>query len=170
MSLQLRNRPPSVPVGRILVTRVMVPVMAYRLVGALVASVSLVALVSSADARSGAAPGVAGAAPARPVVAQTPIARAPFRHHNGRGFGGLWPSVGGYGYYDGTPYGVPAIDVTQPSNVHYTYTYDVPWDWVHRYPPNVVPSDRPYAPSCTTEPVSVPGRGGEHVVNVTRCY
>ena len=98
------------------------------------------------------------------------MARAPFRHHNRGGFGGYWPAAGGYGYYDGTPYGAPAIDVTQPSNFHYTYTYDVPWDWTHRFPPNVVPSDRPYVQSCTTEPVTVPGRSGEHVVNVTRCY
>jgi hypothetical protein len=144
--------------------------MAYRMVGALVASVSLVALAGGAEARSGAAHAVAGAAGARPIVAQAPIARTPFRHRNRGGFGGLWPAAGGYGYYDGTPYGAPAIDVTQPSNVHYTYTYDVPWDWAHRFPPNVVPSDRPYTQSCTTEPVTVPGRAGERVVNVMRCY
>ena len=147
----------------------MVRVMAYRLVATLVASVSFVALAGSAEARSGVAPAIAGAAPVRPV-AQAPVVRPPFRHRNRTGFGGLWPTVGGYGYYDGTPYGTPAIDVTQPSNIHYTYTYDVPWDWAHRFPPNVVPSDRPYAQSCTTEPVTVPGRSGDHVVNVTRCY
>jgi hypothetical protein len=151
----------------------MVRVMAYRLVGALVAAMSFVALGGGAEealARSGGAPGVAGAAGARPIVARAPMARAPFRHHHGRGFGSLWPAVGGYSYYDGTPYNAPAIDVTQPSNIHYTYTYDVPWDWAHRFPPNVVPSDRPYAPSCTNEVVTVPGRSGEHTVNVTRCY
>jgi hypothetical protein len=75
------------------------------------------------------------------------------------------------GYYDGaSSYGAPMIDVTQPSNIHYTYTYDVPWDWTHRFPPNVVPSDRPYVPGCTNEVVTVPGRAGEHTVNVTRCY
>ena len=63
--------------------------------------------------------------------------------------------------------------VTPPasSDVHYTYTYEAPWDWAHRNPPNVAPSDRPYVPGCTSEPVKVPGsKGGEHVVNVTRCY
>jgi len=63
--------------------------------------------------------------------------------------------------------------VTPPasSDVHYTYTYEAPWDWAHRNPPNVAPSDRPYVPGCTSEPVKVPGRnGGEQVVNVTRCY
>ena len=96
------------------------------------------------------------------------IVRPPFRHHGRNAFGGFWPTAGGY--YDGASYGAPVIDVTQPSNVHYTYTYDVPWDWAHRYPPAVVPSDRPYAPSCTTEVVTVPGRGGDQTVNVTRCY
>lgn len=145
--------------------------MTYRMVGALVAAVGFVTLAGGAEqsfARSGAAPGVAGAAAARPA-GPAPMVRAPFRHHHNRNtFGGFWPTAGGY--YDGAPYGVPAIDVTQPSNVHYTYTYDVPWDWTHRFPPNVVPSDRPYAPSCTTEAVTVPGRAGEHTVNVTRCY
>jgi hypothetical protein len=149
----------------------MVRVMTFRMVGALVASLGFVALAGSANeaaARSG-APAVAGAAGARPVAAHAPIGR-PFRHHHGRsGFGGFWPTAGGY--YDGASYGgAPVIDVTQPSNVHYTYTYDVPWDWAHRYPPAVVPSDRPYAPSCTTEVVTVPGRGGDRTVNVTRCY
>jgi len=63
--------------------------------------------------------------------------------------------------------------VTPPtsSDVHYTYTYEAPWDWAHRNPPNVAPSDRPYVPGCTSEPVKVPGRnGGEYVVNVTRCF
>ena len=53
----------------------------------------------------------------------------------------------------------------------YTYTYDVPWDWAHRYPPMVAPSDRPYVSSCPAETVTVPGRGGrEQTVNITRCY
>ncbi len=150
----------------------MVRIMAYRLVGALVASVSLVALVLVADesfARSGAAPAFAGAAGARPAAAHAPMAARPFRHHHGaRGFGGFWPTVGGYD--DGAAYGAPVIDVTQPSNIHYTYTYDVPWDSVHRFPPMVAPSDRPYIQSCATETVTVPGRTGEHTVNVMRCY
>ena len=27
-------------------------------------------------------------------------------------------------------------------DIRYTTTYDVPWDWAHRYPPNVAPSER----------------------------
>ena len=57
------------------------------------------------------------------------------------------------------------------NDVHYTYKYDVPWDWAHRYPPNVVPSDRPYVSSCPTEIVKVPDNNGqEQTVNITRCY
>lgn len=97
-----------------------------------------------------------------------PIAPHAFRNHRG-----FFPGAGGF-YYgpDGTPV---ATDIAPPSStsqdIRYTYTYDVPWDWAHRYPPNVVPSDRPYVSSCTNEPVKVPGsRGGEQIVNVTRCY
>ncbi len=66
------------------------------------------------------------------------------------------------------------LDLAPPpasSDTRYTYTYDVPWDWVHRFPPNVTPSDRPYVQSCPSESVTVPGRGGtEQTVNVMRCY
>ena len=58
----------------------------------------------------------------------------------------------------------------QSGDVHYTTTYDVPWDWAHRFPPAVAPSDRPYVPSCPTETVTVPGRNGQQTVNVTRCF
>ena len=65
------------------------------------------------------------------------------------------------------------VDGTPPvrGDVHYTYTYDVPWDWAHRYPPAVTPSARPYVPSCPTEAVAVEGRGGqEQTISIMRCY
>ena len=80
---------------------------------------------------------------------------------------------GGAFFNDGAAYSEPFADAGQPvtNDVRYTYTYDVPWDWAHRFPPNVAPSDRPYVPSCPTEQVTVPGRaGGEHTVNIMRCY
>ena len=91
-----------------------------------------------------------------------------FRQHR-RNFVG--PIVGGYYGADGAP----LLDAPQlqkaPNDVRYTYTYDVPWDWAHRYPPNVTPSERPYVPGCGNETVTVPGRGGrEQTINVTRCY
>lgn len=99
-----------------------------------------------------------------------PVAHG-FRHHR-RFFGGaFWPGDYGYGAYPlgGEPY----VDGTQPasSDVHYTTTYDVPWDWAHRFPPNVTPSDKPYVSSCPVETVATTGRdGSEHTVNVMRCY
>ncbi len=103
---------------------------------------------------------------------------APFiaRHHLHRNIGGaFWPGVGddyygGYGTTDGGPY---AAVTTQPvyEGPRYTCTYDIPWDWAHRCPPTVAPSDKPYAPSCPTEVMKFPGRNGtEQTVNVTRCY
>lgn len=85
--------------------------------------------------------------------------------------GGFWPTAGGYFY--GDPNGEPMADVPPPgsSELHYTYKYDVPWDWAHRFPPAVTPSDRPYVSSCPAEIVTVPGRGGrEQTVSIMRCY
>jgi hypothetical protein len=113
----------------------------------------------------------AAAPPATARPSMTPGAR--FRGHSNR-FNNpwvYWPGGGGF-FNDGAAYSEPFVDAGQPvaSDVRYTYTYDVPWDWAHRFPPNVVPSDRPYVSSCPTEQVTVPGRGGEHTVNITRCY
>jgi hypothetical protein len=52
---------------------------------------------------------------------------------------------------------------------HVTYTYDVPWDAVHRYPRPL----KPYAAAqgCHAEHVTVPRHsGGTQGVNIVRCY
>jgi hypothetical protein len=149
--------------------------MTHRMYGAFIASLSVAALMLGANetiARPGAAP---GAAPAAGFAAPHPMFRPPgaqaFRHHHRRGnVGPFWPGTGGF--YDGSPIGEALVDGGQPAsgNFHYTYSYDVPWDWTHRYP-LTLPSDRPYVPSCATETVTVPARGGsETAVNVMRCY
>jgi hypothetical protein len=140
--------------------------MTLRLSRISIGSLSAVALLlaaPAASARSGAA-AAHGFAAAHPGI-HSSVGRS-FRHRHG---GALWP---GYGYDYGSDGGPLAEVPPPPSNdVHYTYTYDVPWDWAHRYPPNVVPSDRPYVPGCTAEAVTVPGHGGgSQTVNVTRCY
>jgi len=145
--------------------------MTYRMYGAFIASLSAVAFMLSANqtfARSGAAHG-GGFTPTHstfhPHVAQS------FRHHRRNDGGTFWPADGAYDY--GPSNGEPTVEGTPPASgdIHTTYTYDVPWDWAHRYPPAVTPSDRPYVPSCPTEAVTVPGRDGtEKTVNVTRCY
>lgn len=143
--------------------------------GALLASLSAAALLlspSDSFARpGGAAPHGMVTAAAPPAAARPPIAPGARFHRRNSSFV-YWPGGGGF-FYDGATYSEPFADAGQPvtNDVRYTYTYDVPWDWAHRFPPNVVPSDRPYVPSCPTESVTVPGRGGgEHTVNIMRCY
>ena len=149
--------------------------MMSRSKGALLASLSAAALLlpaSDSFARpGGAAPHGIVAAAAPPAAVRPPMAPgARFRGRNNRFV--YWPGGGAF-FNDGAGYSEPFADAGQPvtNDVRYTYTYDVPWDWAHRFPPNVVPSDRPYVPSCPTESVTVPGRGGgEHTVNIMRCY
>jgi hypothetical protein len=145
--------------------------MTYRMHSALVASLSAVALLLAANqtfARSGAAHGggfTSTHSAFHPRVAQS------LRHHRRNNDGTFWPAAAAYDY--GPSNGEPVVEGTPPASgdIHTTYTYDVPWDWAHRYPPAVTPSDRPYVPSCPTEAVTVPGRDGtEKTINVTRCY
>ncbi|MCK1733552.1 hypothetical protein IVA79_06160 [Bradyrhizobium sp. 138] len=146
--------------------------MTYRMHGALLASLSAAALLltpgDSFARAGGAAPHGVTAGPSG-AMARAPIGARFHRRSNPWVY---WPGGGGF-FYDGAGYSQPFVDTNQPvsTDVRYTYTYDVPWDWTHRFPPNVVPSDRPYVPSCPTERVTVPGRGGsEHTVNIMRCY
>ena len=152
------------------VTNELVRVMAYRMYRAVIASLGVVALMLAANetfARSGAAHG--GGFASTHSTSHPSWARS-LRHHRRNNVGTHWPALGGFFY--GPSNGEPLVDATQPSgDVHYTYTYDVPWDWAHRYPPNVIPSDRPYVPSCPAETVTVPGHGGqEQTVSIMRCY
>lgn len=135
--------------------------------GAFIASLSVAALMLSANeasARSGAAH-PAGVAPMHPRPAVAHL----LRHHRRNNLGAFWPADG---FFYGPSNGEPMAGLTQPSgDIHYTYTYDVPWDWAHRYPPAVAPSERPYVPSCPAETVTVPGRNGsEQTVSIMRCY
>jgi hypothetical protein len=146
--------------------------MTNRMYRALIASLSLVALTLVANEAS--ADRAGSAAPARGAFASVPrppVAHS-FRHHRGHRFfgGAFWPGDGFYGPVDGEPIAnVPPQP--QSNDVNYTYKYDVPWDWAHRFPPNVTPSDRPYVSSCPAETVTVPGHDGlDHTVNITRCY
>ena len=145
--------------------------MTHRIHVAFIASIGLVALMlpkNETSARPGAAPHAAFT-PGHPVF-HRPFAPG-FRHRGRNNFGAFfWP---GYGDDYGPSYGTPleAVPQAMPSDVHYSYTYDVPWDWVHRYPPNVTPSDKPYVSSCPEETVKVPGRDGtERTVSIMRCY
>lgn len=131
-------------------------------------AVALMFTTSETFAGSGSAHG-AGVAATRAIA--HPIGARAFRQHHRRNFIGPVAPFYGPDVYGSD--GAPLVDATQPptNDVRYTYTYDVPWDWAHRFPPNVVPSDRPYVSSCAAETVTVPGRYGiEQTVNITRCY
>ena len=128
-----------------------------------------VAAIIAFPAETFAAAGPAHGAGSRHPAFRSPASRS--LHHHGRNAGGIfWP--GDDGYY-GPSGGDPGVDVAPagPADVHHTYTYDVPWDWAHRYPPAVAPSDRAYVPQCPSQIVTVPGHGGtEQTVNIVRCY
>lgn len=153
------------------VTNELVRAMTHRMYGAFIASLSVVALMLAANetfARSGAVH--RGGFISTHSISRVPVARS-LRHHRRNHVGTLLPAVGDSFY--GPSNGEPLVGATQPmsGDVHYTYTYDVPWDWAHRYPPAVTPSERPYVPSCPAETVTVPGRdGSEQTVSIMRCY
>jgi hypothetical protein len=147
--------------------------MMYRVSGALVAAIGAVTLLLAANAavaRSGAV-AHAGFTAAHPHAASRPAIAHALRHHRRNGVDGF-----GLGWGDDYSYGpaggaVPEDAQAAVPELRATCTYDVPWDWVHRCPPAVAPSEHAYAPSCTNEAVTVPGRDGkESTVNVTRCY
>jgi hypothetical protein len=135
--------------------------------GALAGSVAVIALMFAGNetlARSGGTHG-GGFASAR-AIPHSPFG---WPRHRGNFGNAYWPA----GYYDGPSGGEAVTEVPTPlsNDVRYTYSYDVPWDWAHRYPPNVVPSDRAYVTQCPAETVTVPGAGGkDHTVNIVRCY
>ena len=145
----------------------MVRAMTSKKYSALIISLSAVALMLATGEASARMTGSRGGMTAPHAFGHRPFVHG-FRHHGP--FGPVvWPGDGGYD----SAYGQAPVDITPPTSndVHYTYTYDVPWDWAHRLPPQVAPSDRPYVPSCSVEGVTVPGSNGEaHTINVTRCY
>lgn len=145
----------------------MVRAMTSKKYSALITSLSAIALMLATGEASARMAGSRGGTTAPHMMGHRPFVHA-FRHR-----GPLGPIVWPGDYGADSAYGQAPADVTPPASndVHYTYTYDVPWDWAHRLPPQVAPSDRPYVPSCSVEGVTVPGSNGEeHTVNVTRCY
>jgi hypothetical protein len=139
----------------------------YRTFIAVLGAVVLMPVATEAFAGSGVGPRGAFAS-TRPI---SPRGAHSFRHRGRNFVGPFWSGIDGSFY--GSPYGEPLVGAVPPgsNDVQYTYKYDVPWDWAHRFPPNVVPSDRPYVPGCNTETVKVPDNSGqEQAVNITRCY
>lgn len=150
----------------------LVRAMTYKMYGAVIASLSAIALMLAANETSAASGAGHRGGFISTHSSHRSVAQSLRRHFRGNRDNAIfWPTD--EGYFDGSSDGAPLADVTQPNsaNVHYTTTYDVPWDWAHRFPPDVTPSNRPYVPSCPTEAVTVPGHDGrEQTVSVTRCF
>src|ERR1700760_4604540 len=150
----------------------LVRIMTYRKLAALAAvgAIALAFTTNETVARTG---GVGVAAAPRTVAPVRPLPHAVhgFRNRNRFNGGFYWPGYGdAYGAYapTGEPIAAPLKGpLSGPDEVRYTTIQDVPWDWAHRFPPNVTPSDRPYVPGCGSESVDV---GGGKTVNVIRCY
>jgi hypothetical protein len=137
----------------------------YRVFIASLGVATIILLPSETFAAAGPAHGAGSRHPGfRPLASRS-------LHHHGRNAAGVfWP--GDEGYY-GPSGGEGEVGVAQPgtADIHHTYTYDVPWDWAHRYPPAVAPSDRAYVPECPSQTVTVPGHDGtDQTVNIVRCY
>jgi hypothetical protein len=138
-------------------------------------SVALTLAPSESFGRSGAGLGVKSASTNsafRPSAARSSV-HANFssrRDHGQRNVGwAFWATAGGF-------YGInqnlqpsdfePNVDVVRSISEHVAYTYDVPWDAVHRYLPGVR-----YASGCRSQTVTVPRGGGKkQSVNIVRCY
>lgn len=148
--------------------------MTYKLCAAFIASLSVALTFASNETFGGSAVGHSGSIASAHSTPGPPVTQS-FQRYQGRNVGTFWPGVGG-GFFYGAPSGEPKVGVTQPilGDLHYTYTYDVPWDAVHRYPQVVSPSEpvvRPYVPGCPAQAVTVPmSDGKEQTVNIVRCY
>jgi hypothetical protein len=141
--------------------------MKCRMFPVLIAAVSVAFAFSSSSTFGGSVAGHGGTSHPSHLTSHQSAARS-LLHHKQRNLGTFWPAPGGYFYEP--PNGEQPIS----GDIHYTYTYDVPWDAVHRYPQAVsptVPVVRPYVPGCPAQSVTVPmSDGKEETVNIVRCY
>ncbi|HEY3794540.1 MAG TPA: hypothetical protein VGM09_22180 [Bradyrhizobium sp.] len=146
-----------------------------ELYAALIMSLGVTAASSHAFGGAVAAHGVVSA-PMHSTVHPS-VARLP-NHRHGRTAGNFFPATGGF-FWDSQPdEGIaPPISGPVSGDINYTYKYDVPWDWAHRYPPGFFgsPPASPappvsYTPGCPAQTVTVPGADGkDQTVTVVRC-
>jgi hypothetical protein len=143
-------------------------VMKNRIYGTLLASVGAIVLTLAANESFAASRG-GGTSVHSTSHRLTAHRLAAHRFHHRSQGAIVWPSDDGYFYGPTGDAGFDGAPLT--GEVRNSNASDIPWDWAHRYPPAVMPSDRPYVSSCGSESVTVPdGRGGTGQVNVIRCY
>ena len=105
--------------------------------------------------------------------------RSAMLHHRNRR--NIQPFFNG-GFCCETLNGVPnvrgrATDGPDTGDFTYTYKNDFPWDWAHRYPPNLfgtapelIPPPVSYRPGCAAQAVTAPGADGkDQTINMIRC-
>jgi hypothetical protein len=142
--------------------------MAYKMYRAFVASVGVIGLMMAANQSFARPPAASRGGVAAHLISHRSFVQS-LRHQRRNDVGIVWPAQADFSW--GPSNDAPVVAQPASGDIRYTFTQDVPWDWAHRYPPAVAPSDRPYVPSCPTETVTVPSRGGgDQTVSVTRCY
>jgi hypothetical protein len=166
-----RERPGLVCVGML---RIGGRAMMYKVYAAFIVSLSAALTLASNQAfgQLGAAHG--GVSASTHSTFHPSVTRSP-HHHNRRNIGTFFPGDFFWGPWNGQP----NVEVTQPisGDIHYTYKFDVPWDWAHRYPPSFFasPPEPPsppvaYRPGCPAQTVTVPGADGkDQTVSMVRC-
>ena len=137
--------------------------------------VALILVPDQSFGRSGAAPGgkSASAHSTSHSSAMRPKGHVNFsslqdRRQRNTGWA-FWPTAGGfYGIDQSLQPSIvePNIDDTRSISQQVTYTYDVPWDAVHRYP-----RVYEYPAGCRSQSETVPRSDGKkQSVNIVRCY
>jgi len=141
-------------------------------------SVGVALVLVSCETFAGSATAPASASTHTPFV--RPLTR-PHDRHFGRNAAPFRPFVGTP--FWGPWYGQRDFEFAQPvsgdRNYNFTYKFDVPWDWAHRYPPSFFesPATAPappapviYSTGCPAQTVTVPGaNGSQQTVSIVRC-
>jgi hypothetical protein len=114
----------------------------------------------------------------RPLL-RSSVARSLGHHRIRRDREIFFPAVEGFPS-DGQPFGEINQPISGPisNDMNYTYKYDVPWDWAHRFPPGFFGATHESSshessssvPGCSVQTVTVPaGSGKEQTINMVRC-
>ena len=152
--------------------------MMYKVYAAFLMSLGVALTLVSNQALGGPRAGHGGVSASMHSTFHRTFARS---HHQGRNRRDFFPGS----FFWGQPYDQPYPDIAPPvsgpvsNDITYTYKYDVPWDWAHRYPPSFYESSSQpssssppmaYVPGCAKQTVTVPGADGkDQTVNVVRC-
>jgi hypothetical protein len=155
-------------------------VMTSKVSAAFVMSVGVALALLSSETFGASATAPAPASPSTHTPFVRPLTRT-HDHRIGRNIGPFRPLVGSpfWGPWNGQRDLELAQPVAGDRNYNFTYKFDVPWDWAHRYPPSffespAMPSPPPspvfYNPGCPAQTVTVPSASGaQQTVSIIRC-